>query len=363
MLENLKDLVSINSYESKNEIIGYLKNKFFKMCEEVLVVDNKENTDKSLIIGVNTKLKNIEPIVLSGHIDTVAPDVKKYNTNPFSLTIKDGKAYGLGSIDMKSFFSIILSNIEKIKNFNCPIVLAITTDEETNLLCVENVIKKFKELNIKPKFTIVGEPTKSEINNVSNGCFEFEIEVKGKSCHSSLVYDGINAINVMARIITFIEEKQKEFDLTSNCGVVVGGDIVNRVPDLCNMKFDIRSTKMESIYRFLKEIINNIELLKKEYKAKIYIKKLLQIPPLQNKNEAIINKIASELNLNISKFVGGCEAGYYQSLSGDAIVFGVGDINLAHKPNEYVKTEEYANYSKILIELINKISQIYYAKK
>lgn len=360
MLDNLKELVAINSYSNKDEIIEYLRNKFEPFCKEIKIIKNKENQNKSIIIGLNTQLKNIEPIVLSGHIDTVAPDFEKYTTNPLNLTIVGDKAYGLGSIDMKSFAAAILDNMEEIKTLNAPIIFCLTTDEETDLICVENIIKAFKVLNIKPKFTIVGEPTKCEINNQANGCYEYCVEVFGKACHSSIIGEGINAINIMARLISFIEDEQKEYNLTSNCGVISGGDIVNRVPDYCCLKFDIRSTNAKEVKEFLNSINNKIQKLKDNYGCEIIIKKSLEIPPLEIKNEKVINEIAEFLNVKINKFMGGCEAGYYQSLSGDAIIFGVGDMALAHKPNEFVNINEYKKYSEKLVKLINKIQEKYY---
>ena len=120
MLKNLKELVAINSYENDNDIINYLQEKFAKFSKEIKIIKNKENENKSILIGLNTKLKDVEPIVLSGHIDTVAPDFEKYNTNPLDLTIIQDKAYGLGSIDMKSFTAIILDNVKELKSLWSP---------------------------------------------------------------------------------------------------------------------------------------------------------------------------------------------------------------------------------------------------
>ena len=72
-LTNLRELINIPSNENCDEIIKYLKNKFEEKAEEVIVVKNRENDDKSIIVGINTKLKDIDPIVLTGHIDTVQP--------------------------------------------------------------------------------------------------------------------------------------------------------------------------------------------------------------------------------------------------------------------------------------------------
>lgn len=353
-MKNLKELVKIQSDKNGDEIIQYLKQRFEEVAEQVIIVKNKENDVKSILVGVNTKLNNINPIVLSGHIDTVSPDYNKYDTNPFDLTELDGKAYGLGSIDMKSFVAVILDKVEEIKKAKNPIVLAFTTDEETNLICIENVIAKFKELKIKPQFTIVGEPTSCDIKITANGCYEYEVEVFGKSCHSSIVANGINSISIIAKLITFIEETQRNYaSLTSNCGVVTGGDIVNKVPDYAKLKFDIRSTSSSETNSFLNQVQGKITELQNEYMgANIKIIKLLEIPPLQNLSNPLITNISQKLNLNISKFNGGCEAGYYQKYSGDAIIFGVGDLNLAHKPNEYVVIEEYYKYAKLLIDVI-----------
>lgn len=356
-MENLKNLIKINSYDNKENIVNYLSDYFKGKVKEISIVKNKENNNKSIIIGINTKLKDINPIVLSGHIDTVNPDLDKYNTDPLQLTEIDGKYYGLGSIDMKSFTAVIMDNLDELKQINYPIIVCLTTDEETDLLCIKNVLNKLKALNIKPAFTIVGEPTNNQFNISAKGCFEYEVEVFGKSYHSSMVDKGINAINILAKLITFIEEKQREYnDLTSNCGIVSGGNIVNRVPDYAKLVFDVRTLQTD-VMVFINEVQGKIKELIKEYcGCNITLKQTLDIMPLKQQNEQYIATLANKLNVGISNFSGGCEAGYYQNYSGDAIIFGVGDIALAHKPNEYVVKAEYEQYSQQLLKLIKIIS-------
>ena len=53
-------------------------------------------------------------LVLSGHTDTVPFDDKRWQTDPFTLTEKDGRWYGLGTCDMKAFFALA---IEAAKRF------------------------------------------------------------------------------------------------------------------------------------------------------------------------------------------------------------------------------------------------------
>lgn len=359
-LKILKDLVSIKSDNKEKEILFYIEQALKEKVKEIQYVTG-ENGKNNIIIGINCELKNIEPIILSGHIDTVNADEKAYLTNPYDLVIKDGKAYGLGVIDMKCFTSSVIELIDDLKEYNCPIVLALTTDEETQLKGIECIIQQLKKNNIKPKFTIIGEPTSMKVNNISNGCFEYKVEVYGKSCHSSTPQKGINSICILAKLITYIEELSNKYDnLVMNSNIVNGGTIINRIPDYATMSYDIRTTSIDNY----KEVINLINIkikeLEKEYKTEIKMTKELEIPPLSCKNKNNIEKICYNLNLKIDSFSGGCEAGYYQNYSGDAILFGVGDLNLAHKPNEYMVIEDYKKYNKIFMKLIAEINKMYY---
>ena len=357
-MKNLKELVAINSSEDGKEIINYLVKRFSPNVKEVQVITNKTNNNQSILVGVNTPLTEVSPIVLAGHIDTVKPDLEKYQTNPFELTEIDGKCYGLGSIDMKSFTAVILDNLDYFKNYPLPIVIALTTDEETDLICIENVIEKMRELSIKPTLSIIGEPTSMQIKTSANGCYEYAVEFFGKSCHSSIISQGINSICIVAKLISFIEQEQKKFNsLTSNPGIISGGDIVNRVPDYAKLTFDIRSTSKDEVEMFLQAVEKKINQLEVEYNATSKLTKLLEIPPLQDKNNPEIYSLARNLNLETGTFSGGCEAGYFQSYCGDAILFGVGDLNLAHKPNEFVVKSEYQTYSQKLIEMFELLKK------
>ncbi len=352
-MENLEKLVAIKSDKNCNQILEYLKNQLTGKVKEVKII---EKDAKILIAGINTNLKDVQPIVLSGHIDTVSANVQLYKTNPFELTTIDGKAYGLGSIDMKSFTAVVLDKLEEIKKLNAPIILALTTDEETQLKSIELMIETLKKCNIKPKLTILGEPTKSEFNLCSNACYEYNVKFFGKACHSSRISEGVNAICACAKLISFIESNQKKYKLTSNCGVVSGGEVVNKVPDFAELGFDIRSIEPQDITNFVKDINDYIEILKTEYAGlKIEIKQLLAIPAFNMLNNNKIKEIAKTLDIKINSFSGGCEAGYYTAYSGDAVIFGVGDLALAHKPNEYVVVKEYFDYSNQLMKVLNSV--------
>ncbi len=74
-------------------------------------------------------------LVLAGHTDTVPFDGPLWSSDPFKLTERDGRLYGLGTSDMKGFFALILEavrdlDLAKLKH---PLVLLATADEESSM--------------------------------------------------------------------------------------------------------------------------------------------------------------------------------------------------------------------------------------
>ena len=47
--------------------------------------------------------------MLSGHTDVVPVDGQAWDTDPFNVVEKDGKLYGRGTSDMKSFIAVVLA--------------------------------------------------------------------------------------------------------------------------------------------------------------------------------------------------------------------------------------------------------------
>lgn len=358
-MKYLKELVSIKSYGTKEnkEIVAYLEKEFSKCATEILKVKNTINNKENLLVGLNCNLKNLSnAIVLSGHIDTVVADEKSYLTNPYQAVEKDGKIYGLGSIDMKSFFAVILNKAEELKKLNKPVVVAITSDEETDFEGVFQLTTKMKELGIVPKLSIIGEPTGSNICSESNSCFEYEINITGKSCHSSNPNNGVNANYILAKLLNIVEKlngKLKGTTISSN--VVSGGEKVNIISDNAKMVFDIRTNSLQKCDKLISIISKNIKKLEKKYKgSKIVLENQMKILPLEYKNPKLIETLCKKFNLENNKFIGGCEAGYYQQLGGDAFVFGVGDLALAHKPNEFASISEFEKYQDLLVSVLKE---------
>ena len=75
-------------------------------------------------------------LLLAGHTDTVPFDEGRWTFDPFKLTEKDGKFYGLGTADMKGFFAFVLDAIARLDltKLTKPLRILATADEETTML-------------------------------------------------------------------------------------------------------------------------------------------------------------------------------------------------------------------------------------
>ena len=96
-------------------------------------------------------------------------------------------------------------------------------------------------------FAITGEPTNMHIGIQAKGVLAMRIEVSGKAAHGSTPWLGDNAVlkalDVFRAIegLPFARESSDLFDRPSiNLGRILGGDALNKVPDLCAIDVDIR---------------------------------------------------------------------------------------------------------------------------
>ena len=146
--------------------------------------------------------------VLSGHTDVVPVEGQPWDSDPFTLTRKDGRLYGRGSADMKGFIACALALVPELveRKLTTPVHLAFTFDEETGCFGVKRLLPALPEGVKRPKLAIIGEPTSMRVVSGHKGIGIHRTTVCGLEAHSSQPQNGANAVIAAARIITFIAE-------------------------------------------------------------------------------------------------------------------------------------------------------------
>ncbi len=247
MTDFLRRLVSIDSGSDNPEGIAQVARIVGAKLQAIgFAVDYLDYPDICTHLKATKKGTTAEEVMIIGHMDTLFP---KGTVAKRPFTVKDGKAYGPGVLDMKGGVTIALFALEALaaagKNEKSVTVL-FAGDEET-AHPKTNAAELF-EKEARGKKAVFNMETASVGDAVligRKGNLYAEMVVKGISAHAGADLDkGANAVTELAHKIIEIG-KLTDFaqGLTFNAGVVEGGTVANAVPDRAVVKIDVRYLK------------------------------------------------------------------------------------------------------------------------
>ena len=158
-------------------------------------------------------------LMFAGHTDVVPTGpLEKWDSNPFTPTIRDGMLYGRGAADMKtSLAGFVVATEEFIiqhPNHKGSIAFLITSDEEgpakdgTVIMC-ESLLKQGQRLD----YCVIGEPTSVDrlgdmIKNGRRGSLSGKLKIKGIQAHIAYPHLGKNPIHLTAPAISALVETE-----------------------------------------------------------------------------------------------------------------------------------------------------------
>ncbi|WP_404391758.1 acetylornithine deacetylase [Pseudoalteromonas phenolica] len=309
-------------------------------------------------------------LMLAGHTDTVPFDDSRWRYDPFKLSEVDNKLYGLGSIDMKGFFAFVIEAIKQLDSQNAkqakPIMILATADEETTMAGAQEVAK---HQNLKPEFCVIGEPTDMVPVFTHKGHMSTAIRVTGKSGHSSDPARGLNAIEVMHKIIAKLlqlkDTLKNKYSIehfaipypTLNLGHIHGGDNANRICGCCELHLDIRPLPGLSIQELQLLLLEAVKPINDEYPNSVAVIDLHDpIPAFTGTTDSALVKLAEAVSGEQAIAVNYCtEAPFLQQLGCETIVMGPGSIEQAHQPDEFLAMEKIKPSQEKITQLINQL--------
>ena len=371
VIELAQELIKVNSFETKGkvELMNYVKEILEKEAKAKVELYDMNTRDPYLI--ARRECNNPEyKLLLSGHLDVVSPEGMEM---PFNPTIKSGVMWGRGSADMKSGCAaqmVAFIETAKLTNQRSDIYLIFTTDEEY----AAEKIKVALENKHVPKcdFCIISEPTEGQIGVEHKGEAWIEVLFTGKSAHSSVPHEGINAIYQAADFTKKIQKhgEYPEFSELPHTkqpnmgvGVIHGGTDANVVPPLCSVIVDKRYPYGQTLENFIdeiNEIINQCKEDNHEFKATMSVKG--NWPPTMFPTD-------SEIFVRIKKAIDSkqesptktvtlpswAEGGFIQMYDIPVIYYGPGSIDYAHNPNEQVNIEDVISVTEGIYSVLKEI--------
>ena len=202
---------------------------------------------------------NSSPVIcFAGHTDVVPTGpLDKWDSDPFTPTIRDGLLYGRGAADMKGSLAAFVTSIEKFvaehPDHSGSIALMLTSDEEG--VAIDGTVRVVEALQARGEkldYCIVGEPTSATrtgdtIKNGRRGSLSGTLTVKGVQGHIAYPHLVKNPIHLCAPAIaelaaTVWDNGNEYFPPTSwQISNIHGGTgATNVVPGTVEIEFNFR---------------------------------------------------------------------------------------------------------------------------
>jgi acetylornithine deacetylase len=349
----LKKLIAMNtvSPESTQEIADFISNYLegagFAIEHQTYHVKrvNKVNVIAQKGVG---DLR----LALSGHMDTVPFDKNEWRTDPLQLTKIEDKYFGMGTCDMKGFIALAMVAGSRISvdELQYPFGLVFTSDEEVGCIGAKRLVREKGRI---ADMIIIGEPTELCPFTMHKGYMYIAIELRGKRGHSSRPDEGIN---VVERALVPVLQKINEFKVhlgeiedmrfdppypTLNIGVVSTGDNAakNIIADYCRIELDIRPIPGQNVSEIFRAFVaymtegnpsvNGVEIKIGYARAPTVPMETDVTAHITKEVEAMSGQTACSTSFNT-------EGGVFNASGAKSVICGLGSIQQAHRPNEFV---------------------------
>lgn len=354
LLASMVDIPSV--YLEEEELMLFLERELTTLGLRPQRIDLTEHRFNLLC----TVGKGSPRICLNAHGDTVPPNGESV---PVSR-IQGDTVFGLGACDTKaSIASMVTAYLDlaaESEKLPGTADLLISVDEELDGLGVKTAISEGYSCD----YAIVGEPTGLNIVSAHNGLLFLSLTTMGKSAHGCHPSVGINAIERMMALVDEIcgaivgfPEHLLLGGPSLNLGEIHAGDRPNRVPDKCVARIDIRfppPTTNAQVLDAAQSIIAGYDWASFEIEKR---GETLDTPADSPLIRAIQDTAQGMgVDCSICGLRGWTEAEPFHNMLGiDAVVFGPGDVKLAHSAHELVSISETQRAAVMYADIVRRL--------
>lgn len=361
ILEELKRYVYYETPTDNKQAVdrlgAFIKERFSSLGCKVETIE-QENFGNQLRVEYGS---GDEQIMILGHFDTVK-EIGTLHNEPWS--IKDGKAFGPGTYDMKAgivfAYFALQTIIEHNLALNKKLVFFWNTDEEEGSHSSTPHIVAEAE---RSSLVLVLEPAagKGELKTSRKGGGNFTLKVHGVAAHAGNDHAiGVNAIEEIAHHILSIQSwTNYDKGTTLSVGNVIGGTKSNVVPDYAEAIIDVRVTQKEEVNR-----INQLfqQLTPVNPRAKLVVEGSFDKLPMERTAEVEkLYTLASELaaleGYELTEtMAGGTSDGNIAATAGVPVLDGLGPAgDGAHATHEHIIINEIPKRVALLLRLLTSL--------
>lgn len=150
-------------------------------------------------------------LILNGHVDVVpAGDLARWTVPPFQATVRQGRVYGRGALDMKGPLCCALEAVRAIQRASLTLggtvmIQSVVGEEDGGLGTLATI-----ERGHIGDAAIILEPTELMIAPAQAGALSFRITIPGLAAHGALRTEGVSPLESLPGILHALEELEAE---------------------------------------------------------------------------------------------------------------------------------------------------------
>ncbi|MFP3390225.1 M20 family metallopeptidase [Brevibacillus sp. SIMBA_040] len=386
-LQRLIQIPSENPPGNYNEICDFLQKGLTQLGFEVQVISVPDEMTHAA--GLATPRKNVvatlrgsgggRNLIFNSHLDTVpAGDPAQWLFPPFSGAIADGRIYGRGATDSKGRLTAYIMSAVAVAQSTISrkgdVIIAATCDEETGGILGAGYINQNGHVHGD---MVIVEGYSNHIVRAMAGVLQLRIVTEGIPAHAGYKWKGLNAVEMMAKVVQGLAQLQKELErepssipgmkyTTVNVGTIHGGTKVNVVPATCEIEVDFRvipEHSLDQIYNRVVSILQSLEQKDPTFKAKlIRITDFQTEPTIVDESSPLISELQDAVQevtgrtLPVVGVLAQSDTRWFIRNGIPGINFGPGTSeNNIHGFNECMEIEDLIQTTKILAVLTKNI--------
>ncbi|MEA2654305.1 MAG: acetylornithine deacetylase [Chloroflexota bacterium] len=169
--------------------------------------DEMARSSLPVVIG-RTGRSDGRRVILSGHLDVVPPgDPATWTVDPWGGEVRDGQVYGRGACDMKGGVASILAAVRALRDagemarLDGELIVAFVPSEEDGGQGTLAAIRA----GVTGDLAIITEPSRLDVVVAHAGAITFRLTVPGRAAHASQRREGVSALDKLFVLIRALE--------------------------------------------------------------------------------------------------------------------------------------------------------------
>ena len=201
------------------------------------------------VVGVLRGSGGGRSLMLNAHMDTVGAGGMEDAFTPF---VRDGRVYGRGAYDMKASLAAIMLAAKRAPKLKGDLMVTAVSDEEVASIGTAAVVERYNA-----DYCIVTEPTELKLCLAHKGFVWWEVETKGVAAHGSRADIGVDAIALMAPVLTHVLDLQNTLRASArhpllgtgsiHASLINGGQELSTYPARCVLQIERRTVPGEDV--------------------------------------------------------------------------------------------------------------------